>query len=158
MLGDQTNLDCIRNQGVVGLTVVIMIIFSIFVQMAEGLHFGVVPYISRPALGIVSGMVGAGGNLGAVISQRAFFFASTMRTDFGILYLGITVIATSLTMLGIYFPEHGSILTGPGSLGSYDPQLFKPPADYRGADQMAYGDNKTASSTSATVEKSGEKA
>ena len=42
-------------------------------QAAEGLHFGIVPYVSRPALGIVSGMVSAGGNLGAVMLLGSFF-------------------------------------------------------------------------------------
>ena len=39
----------------------------------EGLTFGVVPVISRPALGVVSGMVGAGGNAGALVTNAAFF-------------------------------------------------------------------------------------
>merc|ERR1719163_2520249 len=56
--------------GTLGLTMLVMICFSICVQMAEGLHFGIVPYISRPALGVVSGMVGAGGNTGALISSK----------------------------------------------------------------------------------------
>ena len=59
--------NCICNGNSLGVTMILIVIFSIFVQMAEGLHFGVVPYISRPALGVVSGMVGAGGNMGAVI-------------------------------------------------------------------------------------------
>merc|ERR1719198_835149 len=44
---------CVHNQGTLGTTIVVMIMFSICVQMAEGLHFGIVPYISRPALGVV---------------------------------------------------------------------------------------------------------
>jgi nitrate/nitrite transporter NarK len=42
-------------------------------QMAEGLCFGIVPSVSRPALGVVSGMVGAGGNAGSLITNAAFF-------------------------------------------------------------------------------------
>ena len=33
------------------------------IQAAEGLHYGIVPYVSRPALGIVSGMVSAATHL-----------------------------------------------------------------------------------------------
>merc|ERR1719502_1235508 len=62
--------SCVHNGGTLGLTMLMMICFSICVQMAEGLHFGIVPYISRPALGVVSGMVGAGGNTGALISSK----------------------------------------------------------------------------------------
>ena len=35
-------------------------------QGAEGLTYGVVPYVSHPTLDIVTGMVGAGGNLGSM--------------------------------------------------------------------------------------------
>jgi len=35
------------------------------------------------------------------------------------------------------------MLTGPGGMGKYDPQLVKPPADYRGADSMDFGAVKT---------------
>ena len=52
--------ECISNKGMAGAALTLMILFSIFVQAAEGLHYGVVPYVSRPALGVVSGMVGAG--------------------------------------------------------------------------------------------------
>jgi nitrate/nitrite transporter NarK len=70
----------VRNAGTLGVTMLVMILFSICVQMAEGLHFGVVPYVSRPALGVVSGMVGAGGNAGAVVGSK-LIVAGTKATD-----------------------------------------------------------------------------
>merc|ERR1719502_304153 len=112
-----------------------MICFSICVQMAEGLHFGVVPYVSRPALGIVSGMVGAGGNAGAVLTLWTIF-KQVDRTDTGF------VMAEALLMLGIYFPQEGGLLFKAGAL-SYDPQRWKTPADLRGADQMDYSSATT---------------
>jgi len=143
MIGDLENMDCIRNKNIVGLTVFIMIIFSICVQMAEGLHFGVVPYVSRPALGVVSGMVGAGGNGGAVLTLWTIFKNTAVaRTDSGFIILGIVIIATSLSMFGIYFPDTGGMLFKAGGLGSYDPQRIKPPSDFRGADQMDYSQNQ----------------
>merc|ERR1740139_2032510 len=68
--------------------------------------YQIVPCGARPALGVVSGMVGAGGNLGAVIATSVFFRAS-IRTDDGILYLGITVLAVTLSCFFIYFPDSG---------------------------------------------------
>jgi len=135
---------CICNKGLVGAVVIIMICFSICVQMAEGLHFGVVPYVSRPALGIVSGMVGAGGNAGAVLTLWTIF-KQVDRTDTGFVILGIVVMAESLLMLGIYFPQEGGLLFKAGAL-SYDPQRWKPPADLRGADQMDYSNATTTKS------------
>ena len=130
--------DCIQHKNLAGMGVLCMILFSICVQAAEGLHYGIVPYVSRPALGIVSGMVGAGGNLGSVIALAAFFRGKTTRTDQGFLNLGILVMAITALMFAIYFPEHGSMLFKAGGLGKYDPQIIKPPADYRGADSMDF--------------------
>merc|ERR1719454_2421032 len=104
-----------------------MIMFSVFVQMAEGLTFGIVPYVSRPALGVVSGMVGAGGNFGGVMGSR-FIVGPGAPLDTGFITLGIIIIVGTLSMFGIYFPAGGS----------FDPQLIKPPADLRGADQLNY--------------------
>jgi NNP family nitrate/nitrite transporter-like MFS transporter len=52
------------------------IVFSVFCQQACGLHFGITPFVSRRAYGVVSGLVGAGGNVGAAITQ-AIWFAGT---------------------------------------------------------------------------------
>ena len=49
------------------------VIFSIFCQQSCGLHFGVAPFVSRRAYGVVSGLIGAGGNTGAAITQALFF-------------------------------------------------------------------------------------
>ena len=130
--------NCLHHKAPLGLTMIIMIVFSCFVQMAEGLHFGIVPYVSRPALGIVSGMVGAGGNLGAVFGSK-FIVGPHAPIDQGFIYLGTIIMTLSLVMFGLYFPEHGGMLFKAGGLGSYDPQLIKPPADMRGADQLNYG-------------------
>ena len=43
-----------------------MIAFSIFVQAAEGSTYGIVPYVNPSVTGSVSGIVGAGGNVGGV--------------------------------------------------------------------------------------------
>ncbi len=119
------------------MVMLLVVFFSLCVQMAEGLHYGIIPYVSRPALGVVSGMVGAGGNLGAVIAGRSFF-KGAIRTDQGIINMGIMIIAITALIFFIYFPEHGGMLCKAGGLGSYDPQIVKPPTDYRGSDSMDY--------------------
>ncbi|TXE14976.1 NarK family nitrate/nitrite MFS transporter [Seonamhaeicola algicola] len=47
---------------------VFLILFSLSVQMAEGATFSVVPFINKKAIGAVSGIVGAGGNVGAFLA------------------------------------------------------------------------------------------
>jgi len=128
--------DCISHSDTFGISIIVVILFSLCVQAAEGLHFGIVPYVSRPALGIVSGMVGAGGNLGSVIAT-SIFFKGQYRTDEGVQYLGIMIVAITAIMFGIYFPDKGGLLFKAGSL-PYDPQIVKPPEGYRGADSMDY--------------------
>merc|ERR1719263_890415 len=99
---------------------VMVVLFSLCVQMAEGLHYGIVPYVSRPALG-------AGGNLGGVIATFSFF-TGAFRTDQGIINMGIMIITVTALLVFVYFPDKGSIFFPAGGLGSYDPQMIKPPA------------------------------
>ena len=65
-----------KASGSLTLTIVHMIIFSIFCQQACGLSFGVAPFISKRAMGLVTGFVGAGGNTGAAVTQALFFAGS----------------------------------------------------------------------------------
>ena len=136
---------CISNQNTLGLVVFIMFLFSISVQMAEGLTFGVVPVVSRPALGVVSGMVGAGGNAGALVTNAAFFLSDSVRTDTGFINMGIMIIVGTALLGVCYFPEMGWMFGPAGSLGNYDPQLIKPPAGYKGSDEVAQASSAKSS-------------
>ena len=137
--GGPAEFNCVSNSGTMAPVMVLVIFFSLCVQAAEGLHYGIVPVISRPALGVVSGMVGAGGNLGAVICGN-IFFTGAFRSDSGIVNMGIMIICLTALMFGMYFDgdEGGGMLFKANSLGSYSAQIIKPPADYRGADVMDY--------------------
>jgi NNP family nitrate/nitrite transporter-like MFS transporter len=129
--------NCICNSGTAPVVVTLLFLFSVCVPAAEGLSFGIVPYISRPALGVVSGMVGAGGNGGAVAMLNLFFKGHPMRKDRAILNMGLTiVILTCATVIPVYLPEHGGMFFKAGALGCYDPQIIKPPEGYRGADSV----------------------
>ena len=48
--------------------IIFLVAFSLTVQMAEGATFSVVPFINRKAIGFISGIVGAGGNVGAFMA------------------------------------------------------------------------------------------
>lgn len=52
--------------GTLGAAIVVMVFFSLNVQAAEGATYGIVPYVDPPATGAISGIIGAGGNTGAV--------------------------------------------------------------------------------------------
>ena len=57
---------------VIALAIPVMIVFSLFVQMSEGATYSIVPFINKKALGSVAGIVGAGGNMGAVAAGFLF--------------------------------------------------------------------------------------
>ena len=99
LLGEGVMLILFSQMAILVLAVGTMIVFSLFVQMSEGATYGIVPFINRKALGAVAGIVGAGGNAGAVAA--GFLFRSESITmQQGLLYLGIMVavasVATSL--------------------------------------------------------------
>jgi NNP family nitrate/nitrite transporter-like MFS transporter len=82
-----------------------MIIFSLFVQMSEGATYGIVPFINKRAVGPVAGIVGAGGNAGAVAAGFLFRIESLATQD-ALLILGILVTVTaSLSLLVRFTPE-----------------------------------------------------
>ncbi len=82
-----------------------MVVFSLFVQMSEGATYGVVPFINKKSLGSVAGIVGAGGNAGAVAA--GFLFRSeSLTTQDGLLYLGLfVVIASAFAALVRFSPK-----------------------------------------------------
>ena len=83
-----------------GLAIFIMVIFSTFVQAAEGSSFGIVPYVNPPVTGSISGIVGAGGNTGAVCfglgfrqldTKQAFTLMASCIVASGVLSLFINI-------------------------------------------------------------------
>lgn len=71
-----------------------MIVFSLFVQMSEGATFSVVPFISKKALGSVAGIVGAGGNMGAV-GAGFLLRAESITWPQALLIMGVLVLFCS---------------------------------------------------------------
>ena len=102
LLGEGIMLMLFSQMAVLVLAVGTMIVFSLFVQMSEGATFGIVPFINRKALGAVAGIVGAGGNAGAVAA--GFLFRSESITmQQGLLYLGMMVAVASVATALVRF-------------------------------------------------------
>lgn len=78
-----------------------MIVFSLFVQMSEGATFSVVPFVNKKALGAVAGIVGAGGNAGAVAA--GFLFKGSLPWSTALLILGGLVTASSFLAFAVRF-------------------------------------------------------
>ena len=107
-----------------------LILFSLSVQMAEGATFSVVPFINKKAIGSISGIVGAGGNVGAFLAamllksksavaekaaiaankgasqeviDAAQASASSMAVSSGYLLIGLVIVVTAAVALAIKF-------------------------------------------------------
>lgn len=78
--------------------VVTMLLFALFLKMSNGATYSVVPFINRKAVGAVAGIVGAGGNVGAVLA--GFLFKSNeISYRESLFIIGIAVLVVSVISL-----------------------------------------------------------
>ena len=93
--------------------VIVLVMFSLFVQAAEGALYGIVPYVDPSSMGSVTGIVGAGGNLGAVCFGMAF---RNLEYDKAFMIMGFTIIASSFLSVFIHIEGHAGLLSGEDQL------------------------------------------
>ncbi|MGB0959849.1 MAG: MFS transporter [Halocynthiibacter sp.] len=104
LLGEGIALMLFSQMQVLFLAIPMLIIFSLFTQMAEGATYSVVPFINKKALGAVAGVVGAGGNAGAVAA--GFLFKGAMEWNDVFFVIGVTVACASVLAFFLRFsPE-----------------------------------------------------
>ena len=83
-----------------------MIVFSLFVQMSEGATYSVVPFINKKALGSVAGIVGAGGNMGAVGAGFLLRAESITWPQALLIMGGLVLVCSFATFLVGFSPAH----------------------------------------------------
>lgn len=89
----------------------VMVFFSIFVQAAEGSTYAIIPYVDAEATGSITGIVGAGGNVGAVAFALTFREESIDdRTAF--IIMGGAIMASALLSVLTIIKGHRGIFCG----------------------------------------------
>jgi NNP family nitrate/nitrite transporter-like MFS transporter len=78
------------------LAIAMMFFFGLCLKMANGATYSIVPFINAKAVGSVAGIVGAGGNVGAMLI--GFMFKSMSYTA-AFFYLGVVVFGVGVLVL-----------------------------------------------------------
>lgn len=101
MLGEGIGLLLFSSVSSVGLAIAAMALFGVFTHMACGATYALSPFIDRKALGGVTGIIGAGGNVGAVAA--GFLNKATSSLQQTLWILGLAALATSICAVAVRF-------------------------------------------------------
>jgi NNP family nitrate/nitrite transporter-like MFS transporter len=105
LLGEGLLMMLFSQMTVLWLAIATMVIFSVFVMMAEGATFGLVPFMDKKRLGAVAGIVGAGGNMGAVIWSSTLFSTTALTYAQGFFILGAMIVGISFFSFVVRFSQ-----------------------------------------------------
>jgi NNP family nitrate/nitrite transporter-like MFS transporter len=101
MLGEGIGLLFFSKADSVFFAVAAMLVFGLFTHMACGATYALVPFIDKRALGGVAGIIGAGGNVGAVAA--GFLLKGVGSTQQTLWILGVLVAISALCALAARF-------------------------------------------------------
>lgn len=86
------------------LAIATMLLFALFLKMSNGATYSVVPFINNKAMGAVSGIVGAGGNVGAVLAGFLFKSENISYRE-SLFIIGVVVIVVSAVAFLLCLPK-----------------------------------------------------
>jgi NNP family nitrate/nitrite transporter-like MFS transporter len=101
MLGEGLGLLWFSTTESTTMAIISMITFGLFTHMACGATYALVPFIDRKSLGGVAGIIGAGGNVGAVLAGVLYKGVGDLSHCFAL--LGGVVTVTSLCAVAVRF-------------------------------------------------------
>jgi NNP family nitrate/nitrite transporter-like MFS transporter len=113
MIGEGLGLLWFANAGGVTMAIVAMLAFGLCVHMACGATYALVPFVNKRALGGVAGIVGAGGNVGAVLA--GFLMKGTGNVQQTLLILGGAVLVAAVCAIGVRFSLPGTETPAPAA-------------------------------------------
>ncbi len=103
MLGEGAGLIWFSTTQTAASAVTAMIVFGLFTHMACGATYALVPFIDRKSLGGVAGIVGAGGNVGAVAAGLLLKAVGDVQHCF--LFLGCGALTASFCAVAVRFTQ-----------------------------------------------------
>lgn len=98
-------LVCFSQARSLALAIGCMLVTGLFIKMSNGASYAIVPFVNKRALGAVAGIVGAGGNVGAV-AAGFLFKTKSLTWPQALLILGILVFASASLAFLVRFSEH----------------------------------------------------
>jgi NNP family nitrate/nitrite transporter-like MFS transporter len=98
LLLEGAGLVLFANSGNLTAAIISMLSFALFLKMSNGATYGIVPFINSKNVGMVSGIVGAGGNLGGMLFGF-LFKSSTITYVQAFTYIGVAVMVVSVIVL-----------------------------------------------------------
>ncbi|MBS1564871.1 MAG: MFS transporter, partial [Bacteroidetes bacterium] len=98
--------------GTLAMAIVSMLSFALFLKMANGATYGIVPFVNEKNVGIVSGIVGAGGNLGGMLFGCLFKSKSITYVQ-AFTYIGYIVMAVALIVFVTRFRKSSRNVAAP---------------------------------------------
>ena len=124
------------NTHTLGASIAVMVFFSLFVQATCGTTFGIVPYVDPPSTGSISGIVGAGGNVGAVVFGLGFRNLPTYKAAFTM--MGCIILGSCLLSVMVLIKGHSGLICGKEDhVPLKEPQVLAvPEADAEKADEV----------------------
>jgi NNP family nitrate/nitrite transporter-like MFS transporter len=101
MIGEGLGLLWFANSATVTYAVIAMLSFGLFTHMACGATYALVPFIDNKALGGVAGIIGAGGNVGAVLA--GFLMKGTGDIRQTLVILSALVVVSAMCAIAVRF-------------------------------------------------------
>jgi NNP family nitrate/nitrite transporter-like MFS transporter len=99
MIGEGLGLLWFSKADTVMFAVIAMLVFGLFTHMACGATYALVPFIDNKALGGVAGIIGAGGNVGAVAA--GFLMKGTGNIQQTLAILSVMVLISALCAIAV---------------------------------------------------------